>query len=167
MFFLRLVRNDVVFLSEIKTSVNLSVTGYMTILSNTKNGLRGGCAVLVKNSLCIEILSLDITHNDQIWINFRFDPHTLYGGCYIPPHDSPNYDIECHANLQEIIKLNPDKDILLLGDMNARFGASIMNLVNDLQMANLQYVPSNDPVGGLMKMLVRHYICVVRTIYKY
>ena len=35
-------------------------------------------------------------------------------------------------------KLNPDKDILLLGYMNARFGASSMNLVNDLQMANLQ-----------------------------
>ena len=137
MFFLWLVKNDVVFLSEIKTSGNFSMPGYMTILSNTKNGLRGRCAILVKNSLCSEILSLDITNNDQMRINFRFDPHTLYGGCYIPPHDPPYYDIECYTNIQEIIKLNPDKDILLLGDMNARFGASSMNLVNDLQMANL------------------------------
>ena len=76
------------------TTNPIYVPGYIVlcgndILTTTK---WGGTALLVKNNMAEYICDIDITCCDQIWLRVSFMPNMIFGGCYIPPSDSPYYD---------------------------------------------------------------------------
>lgn len=45
----------------------------------------------VKDYLARFITHVDTSIREQVWTQFSFTPRTLFGFCYIPPSDSPNY----------------------------------------------------------------------------
>ncbi len=72
--------------------------------------------------------------SDQVWIRFQCIPKCLFGFCYIPPSDSEYYSHDSFASIQEKIKTNEDEDICIIGDMNARFGGAVQELLNHVRV---------------------------------
>jgi len=59
------------------------------------------------------------TINDQIWFKLRTVPGIHFGAIYIPPRDSPYYNPQTFANLQEHCY---NENVIALGDYNSRMG---------------------------------------------
>ena len=113
--------SDIVFLNETKTSMDFKVPGYQVYQDTSKERSRGGVAVLVKNSLKEYVSNVDISVEGQIWIKLSFLPKLEIGGCYIPPPDSPYFDIASFAKIREHC-MNNDCTYIILGDLNGRCG---------------------------------------------
>ena len=140
------LNHDVIFLSEIKTNIEFNVPGFTTIIGKTKKPNRGGIALLVKHYLQDKIVKVDKSIDDQIWIQLSLLPNIWLGGCYITPCDSLYYDEQSFAHIQsQCLHNSPDSQYIVLGDMNARVGATVNNLVQGC--SDFEYVPSDpDPV---------------------
>ncbi len=88
---------------------------------------RGGPVLLVKNYL---EKFIDIIIVDQEWVKLFILPRVLFGFVYIPPCDSAYYSHNSFAAIQE--KLNSSNfhdDVVIIGDMNARFGTAVRHLL--------------------------------------
>ena len=107
------------------------VPGYAVFYGNdtltTTN--RGGTALLVKNNIAEYIYDIDITCCDQIWFRVSFMPNVIFGGCYIPPSDSPYYDEQFFANVERKC-VGSCHEYILFGDLNSRLGCATKTLVD-------------------------------------
>ncbi len=77
---------DVVALSEVKTALPVRMPGYVTYQGKAVGSAgRGGIVILVKNWLSDFVYNVDITIEDQIWLQLRNMDEVLFGFCYVPP----------------------------------------------------------------------------------
>ena len=124
-------RQDIVFLSETMTNNPIYVPGYTVFYGNntltTTN--RGGTALLVKNNIAEYIYDIDITCCDQIWFRVSFMPKVIFGGCYIPPSDSPYYDEQFFANVERKC-VDSCHECILFGDLNSRLGCATQTFMH-------------------------------------
>ena len=110
-----LCRHDVVFLCETKTNISLTVPGFNVIVGRTRSPARGGVVFLIKSYLWDKLVRVDVSEEDQIWLELSFLPGIVFGGCYIPPSDSMYYSDQSFAYMQS----------------NARLGSAVMTLPKD------------------------------------
>ncbi len=83
---------------------------------------------------------------DQVWMQFRNVDGALFGFCYIPPCDSPYYSHGLLASIE--VKVNSrymHKGYFIVGDMNARFGNSVRQLLSLTEIPDVSNVVPSDP----------------------
>ncbi len=143
-----LAKYDIVVLNEIKTATKFHVPGFNVFLSDNDNQNRGGTALLVKSYLTKYIQWVDTSSQHQVWINFSIYPKLVIGGCYIPPSDSPYFDIDSYSKIQERVMSNKQYEYVVIGDFNARCGQSVNTILDNLTLSNKwSYRNLPDPVG--------------------
>lgn len=123
---------DIIFLNEVKINFLPHVNGFKPFFKgiNDINYKHGGTLLLVKNYLLDSILEITNIGKNIIGIRFYEIPDTMIFGCYIPPTTSYYFDHIVYTLLQEKIKQYSNMNIVLLGDVNARFGQTL-TLLND------------------------------------
>jgi len=140
-----LLNYDLVFLNEIKTSLSFAVPGYKVFVSDNSNPHRGGTALLIRNNLADSITWMDNATDGQIWLKLSMLPEILIGGCYVPPSDSPYYDISMLANIEAQIMSNINSEFILIGDLNARCGKEVGLLLHtETEKVSCRYMQSCD-----------------------
>lgn len=145
---------DVICLNEIKTSTQIRFPGYVVYSSMCgESDGRGGTAVCVRNNLSRLIHSVDTSTGDQVWLQLKNFPSTLFGFCYIPPSDSPYYSHAAVSCIQEKILHNYRCNrYVIMGDMNARFGRSVRDLPTQSDSAvssHLSYPVINEEINNI------------------
>ncbi len=142
---------DVVFLSEVKTALPLSVPGFTTFKSEGENQHRGGCALLLRNYLAQHVETIDKANADIIKLQLSCFDRLSIIGVYIPPADSPFHTAGTTAKLQEWVRSDQDRDFVVLGDMNARIGdRRILNAsLRDKGLVTADYRTSRDSFTGI------------------
>ncbi len=121
---------DLISLNEVKTSLPVTFPGYVTYRSKMVGSVnRGGTVLLVKNYMEKYIESLDISVVDQVWVKLHILPRVLFGFVYIPPCDSAYYSHNSFAAIQEKLNSSYNHDVVIIGDMNARFGTAVRNML--------------------------------------
>lgn len=83
------------------------------------------------------VYNVDLSIDDQVWLQFKNMEGTLFGFCYILPCDSPYYSHSSFASIRE--KLFSDymsNGYILIGDMNGRFEKSVRDLLAHIQPSN-------------------------------
>ena len=122
---------DVKSIKEVKTSLPITLSGYKSYTSDTVgSGARGGTAVLVSNLLSESVFGVDTTSiGDEVWMQIGNIPGVLFVFFYIPPPDSQYYTLSAFSSIEE--NLNEFMPIRygLFGDVNARFGKSVKDLL--------------------------------------
>ena len=123
---------DIVSLNEIKTDMAVSLPGYVGY-RNTQQNLahRGGTVVFVKNHLSQFVSSVDLSVDDQVWLKLDCVPTVLFGFCYVPPSDSPYFTHYSFAAIHERIVDSESSSVIIIGDLNTRFGASVRNVLRN------------------------------------
>lgn len=112
---------DLLWISEIKTRMKISVPGFETYYNvDLKNSHRGGILLLVKHRLVPFINHIDLAKPSQIWISLSCCKNVVLGGCYIPPIDSDYRDVSILGSLQSKLMAEESGSSILLGDLNAR-----------------------------------------------
>ena len=135
---------DLIFLNELKTPLRFSVPGYETFRTMQTKGHRGGCAILVANYLVCDILSVNNSIKDVVSIRFKSLPGVVFICVYITPSDSPFFSLSNLAYINELMQTNPDDNIVIMGDLNSRFGPLIRKFLNNV--LGCDYVQSEDNV---------------------
>ena len=136
-------------MNEIKTAQTFTVPGYVVFFSDNRNPNRGGTALLVRNYLEKYITWIDTSADGQIWLKLSLLPGIIIGGCYIPPVDSPYYDIRIFADIESRILSNNDCKPIIIGDLNARCATAVASLTETIQLHKLShYRPSKDKIAG-------------------
>ena len=129
---------DIISLNEVKSSMYISIPGYVSYKSKHVSGaaaLRGGTVVFVRNYLSSQIYNFDNNIVDQVWLQIQCVPDTMFGFCYIPPTDSPYFSHQSFVALHEKkLNCNNSTKFCIIGDLNARFGNSVRNI--SLQSSN-------------------------------
>ena len=102
----------------------------------------------MKDYLSHTILEADTSTPDQVWLSLSSVADVVFGFIYIPPRDSIYHSDVLIGAIQEKIKVKQDKSLVLIGDINARFGTSVRNIKYDLSApSNVVSYPSiPDPV---------------------
>ena len=86
---------------------------------------------MIRNCLANQVYNIDNTMVDQVWFQSKCIPAVLFGFCYVPPMDSSYFNHQLFANLHEKINdYNGFNNICIIGDMNARFGSTVSNLLS-------------------------------------
>ena len=123
---------DIISLNEVKTPISIFVAGYVPYRSKSCSGAasrRGGTIVLVKNYLASQIYDVDTNVIDQVWLRIRCVPGVMFAFCYVPPSDSTYFNHQSFATLnKKMSDLKENTTFFIVGDMNARFGASVQNI---------------------------------------
>ena len=113
---------DIILLNEIKTGVHFSLPGYNCFTSGGNNTHRGGCAILVRNSLSAEIYDLDNSREDFITFGLKSLPDIQFICLYLPPSDSPYFTVDNLSRTNALVSSKPGGKFVILGDINSRFG---------------------------------------------
>ena len=113
---------DFVFLTEIKTSLKITCTGFTVYQHSAKQGHRGGVALLLKPWLARFVKKIDKSYENILVCEFETMPDTVFVGCYVTPSDSPYYDSAVFGHLQGIVKNDEGKKYIFVGDLNSRVG---------------------------------------------
>ena len=131
-----LLRNyDVIGLNEVKTDERVTLPGYVCYRkSKSTDGHRGGTVVFVKRFLQPFVMCVDFEMNDQVWIKLSLMSTVLFGFIYVPPADSHYFNPSSFSYIQEKIVSGEEENcsVLLMGDMNTRFGSSVRNIIDGL-----------------------------------
>ncbi len=128
---------DIISINEVKTSLPVILSGYKSYRSGVVgSGARGGTVVLVKNWLSEAVFDVDLSIGDQVWMQIRNIPGVLFGFCYIPPSDSRYYSLSAFSYMEEKLSEFKLNGYVILGDMNARFGKNVRNLVVPLNASD-------------------------------
>ena len=141
-----LSNGDIIFLNETKTDRSFGIPGYYTYRTEGAYAHRGGCAVLLRNYLNDQLVSMDICNDDRIVFELKCVPNVLFVAAYIPPTSSPYFDTAAYAAISAIAR-EKDKHTFVLGDLNTRFGNSKGQFLND-KMSTWSYVPCKDKIGS-------------------
>ena len=120
--------HDIVVLVEIKISKLPHVPGFIPVIAKTVNSSRGGVALLVKSRLYPDLCHVDTSANDQIWFSLSSVPGVRFGGVYLTPSSSPYFMESDIANLQAKTQ-DQSLKYVIVGDMNARVGSKVNELV--------------------------------------
>ena len=113
---------SIVILTEIKTSLKISCTGFTVFQHPAKQGHRGGVAVMLKPSVAKYVRKLDRSYENVISFELEIVPDVVFVGCYIAPSDSPYYDAAVFGYLQGLLKKDESKYFFIMGDLNSRVG---------------------------------------------
>jgi len=73
--------------------------------------------VLVANYLWPQVYSVK-KEKDQVWFSLSCVPNHIFGACYIPPSDSPYFQLNVFATIHE--KCINEEKVFIMGDLNAR-----------------------------------------------
>ena len=121
---------DIVWLSEIKSTLQRSVPGFDLYMNKCKeNDHRGGVMMMVKCALAQFVTRVDMKTEGQIWLEMSCWPGVLLGGVYIPPEDSPYHQ---PAHLGALAgRIAECERVVIVGDLNARVGKPIIRNEND------------------------------------
>lgn len=83
------------------------------------------------------VIYVDISISDQVWIQLKCAPGLLFGFCYIPPIDSPEFSHSTFGSIQEKLKTSEMRNgYFLIGDLNARIGRSVRQLPSRAELPN-------------------------------
>ena len=113
---------DFVFLTEIKTPLKISCTGFTVYQHSAKQSHRGGVALLLKPWLAKFVKKIDKSYENILVCEFEIMPDTVFVSCYITLSDSPYFDNSVFGHLQSIVKNDEGKKYIFLGDLNSRVG---------------------------------------------
>ena len=116
---------------------------------------RGGVAILVRNKLANDITGVDLTTEDQVWFSFKKLPGVIFAGLYVTPSDSIYHTEASFAAIQARCLSSQDKQFILFGDLNARCGAEVKQLLDNADSA---YHPTDlivNPRGRKLIQLCR------------
>lgn len=134
---------DIIALSEVKTQLPIHLPGYITYRGKTVGiPSRGGIVVLVRNSLSKFVYNVDSSIGDQIWMQFSNVADVMFGFCYVPPSDSQYFSLDVFAAMKRKIMYSHAKNgCIIMGDMNARFGKAVRDLIElcELPGLNISY----------------------------
>ena len=121
------VRYDIIGLNEVKTTLRVSLPGYVSYRSVCNvSGHRGGTVVLVKNYLSSSVMKVDTTTQDQVWLQLKCITNVIFGFCYVPPSDSPYYTYQSFSTMQEkMTEAISGMKFCIIGDLNSRFGTYV------------------------------------------
>ena len=145
---------DIISLNESKTPFNISIPGYISFQSKPVTGaasLRGGTIVMVKNYLAPQVFNIDNSIIDQVWLQIRCAPDIMFGFCYVPPADSQYFSHQSFIALNgKMLDYKSDLKFCNIGDLNARFGASIRDIplrstLPDINNCTYPNIPDNVP----------------------
>ena len=138
---------DIICLNETKTPLPFTVPGYICYRSVGENLHRGGCALLIKNNISHLVQQVPTPCEDCIWLRMKCLPNSTIVALYIPPSDSVYHSLAPLTEVQAFLHDNPSEKMLLIGDMNARFGDAREEFLHDKVLpANTRYQPSADPI---------------------
>lgn len=110
--------------SAIASEYVFPVTGYTHLYScRQHSNLHGGVSVLVRNDIQVECVA---THVDPEVVALSFGARELLLiACYASPRHAANQNVDIFEELSLILARAPrHKEVLLLGDFNARVGLS-------------------------------------------
>ena len=159
-------------INEIKTQCQVSVAGYLSIMSRDgAHPHRDRTCVLVKDHLWPYVTEMGVSVPGQVWFKLKCVPDTLFGFCYIPPPDSPYFSFVALGRIQEKIKTNSYNRCVLLDDFNARYGNSVRELPVDLGLRDLSYPNiedlvriANDNAKALLGMCTDEHLLVLNNL---
>ena len=142
---------DLIGLSEIKTDLPVSLPGYVSYKSTVSGGThKGGTALLIKHSLKKSLINVDTGIEGQVWVRLSCAPDIMFGFVYIPPSDSPYFNSALISAVQEKVKTaSCNTEFIIIGDMNARFGASVRDWITCIDVPDVHkymYPIINDSV---------------------
>ena len=92
--------------------------------------------VFVKRSLQSYVKCVDFEMNDRVWIKLSMLSTVLLGFIYVPPADSHYFNPNSFSYIQEKIVSGEEENcsVVLMGDMNTRFGSSVRNIIDSLSL---------------------------------
>ena len=123
--------------------------GYTCYRSIGRNLHRGGCALLLKNYLIDKIASIETPVEECIILRLKHFPRLTIMTCYIAPPDSQYHSFLPIAELQEKLMRTPEEQLLVLGDLNARFGNSRNTFLQGKRVPDgTYYKASPDPISN-------------------
>ena len=126
------MRYDVIGLNEVKTRERIYLPGYVCYRNTvTSDRHRGGTVVLVRRCLQSSVMCVDVKMKDQIWLRLSHLANVLLGFVYVPPTDSQYFNPISFSYMQEKIIRGEEENcrVLILGDLNARFGPSVRDIL--------------------------------------
>ena len=133
---------DIISINEVKSSLNISIPGYVPFKSKNVLGnasLRGGTVVMVRNYLANQVFNVDNSMLDQVWLQLECFPSIMFAFCYIPPTDSSYFSHNLFSNIQEKMSdFKSYKNVCIIGDLNARFGNSVRSIISRSNNVNIQ-----------------------------
>lgn len=112
---------DIICLNEIKTQIRFTIPGYVSYI-NAQDSNRGGVAVLVRKDVNRLLSHVDYSTKDQIRFQLKCWPRITFIACYIPPEDSPYFNLDSIASLSSTFQSDPEMLFVVLGDLNCRYG---------------------------------------------
>lgn len=87
--------------------------------------------MFVKNRLSRFVPSVDLSGGDHVWLQLNIAPAVLFGFCYVLPGHSPYFSHYSFAAVHERIVDSESSGVRIVGDLNARFGASVCYVLRD------------------------------------
>lgn len=121
-----ILKHDIIFIFELRSNAIVSVPGYHAYQQEECRA--GGVAVLIRNAIVPDLLKVDLATRNQCWMELKGLEGVALVGVYLPPPDSPYHSREDFAALQCRVK-DKKKEIFLIGDLNARCGDRIRQLL--------------------------------------
>ena len=168
-----LLKYDIFGISELKSNWSASFPGYISYRSAMVGG-RGGVAVFVRRHLAASVTRVDAASTDQVWLQVACLMPFMLGFIYIPPQDSPYFDMGAFGNLQQKVKWCEEMNFvpLIMGDLNCRFGSSVSNLVQDsMPTGKFSYpaVPDdvrypNDNANSLSQICINNGLLIINNL---
>ena len=169
---------DIISLNEVKSSMYISIPGYVSFKSKHVIGaaaLRGGTVVLVKNYLSSQVYNIDNNIIDQVWLQIQCVPDTMFGFCYVPPSGSPYFSHQSFVALHEkMLNFKGNTKFCIIGDLNARFGTGVRNIPRqsnnpDIKECMYPSIPDdiatpNDNAYLLSTVCVDHNLLVLNNV---
>ena len=120
-------KHDIVILSETKTKGSPSLPGFIAVNNSKSN--HGGVALLIKRWLFPKLSLIDIEDEGVIWFELSCITSVRFCGMYNEPSDSSYFRHTTFASIST--HLADGKSAVIVGDLNARFGHRIHDLVEN------------------------------------
>ena len=169
---------DIISLNEAKSSLDISIPGYVSYKSKNVLGnasLRGGTVVMVRNHLANQVYNIDNSMIDQVWLQLKCFPSLIFAFCYVPPTNSTYFSHNLFSNIHDKMSdYKSYKNVCIIGDLNARFGNSVRNIPSrstniDIQSCSYPSIPDditspNDSAYILSSICVDNNLIVLNNV---
>lgn len=124
------------FLNEVKKPLHSCLPGYTAFRSSGENAHSGGTVVMVQNYLSKEVINVDTSTVDQVWMQMQCAPGIAFGFCYIPPSDSTYVSFLSFSAIQKrLLTVTAIIHYVLLVTLTLNL-VSVQNLVSVSEMTN-------------------------------